>query len=132
MGEMNMKRSVVSALILGLFVSGQAAAAGLYFLTRSPFARFTDADRTVFYARAVEVLDSASDGEQVTWSNPESTARGVITPLETIEDDVYGRCRVVRVTNELKGQRQSGEYKACKATNGSWRILAAGANAREE
>ncbi|MEE4184209.1 MAG: RT0821/Lpp0805 family surface protein [Gammaproteobacteria bacterium] len=126
-----MKRLLVSSLIVALLSSGQAAAAGLYFLTRSPFARFSEADRALFYARAIEALDSASDGQQVTWSNPDSTARGVITPLQTVDDEVYGRCRVVRVTNELKGQRQSGEYKACKATNGSWRVLAAGAAARE-
>ena len=126
-----MKRLLISALMVSLFVSGQAAAAGLYFLTRSPFARFSDLDRELFFARAVEVLESAPDGEQVVWSNPDSTARGVITPLQTIDDAAYGTCRIVRVTNELRGQRQSGEYKACKATHGSWRVLAAGPAARD-
>ena len=60
-----MQRIAVSLLVAGLVLSGQAAGAGLYFLTRSPFARFTEADRALFYARAAEVLDAAPDGKQV-------------------------------------------------------------------
>jgi len=103
-----------------------AQGTGLYFLSDAPLAKFSNEDRQIFRAAAIGALDTAADGVKVPWSNPDTDARGVITPLETLEDDVYGLCRSVRVTNERAGLRRSGVYRACKSTTGTWRLLTAG------
>lgn len=103
-----------------------AHAAGLYFLSNSPSAHFSDEDRALFRAAAEDALENVADGEKKTWGNPATGTRGVITLLATVDDAVYGVCRQVRVSNEARGRKRSGVYKACKATNGTWRLLGAG------
>ncbi len=117
----------VSAVSL-LLVAAQAPAAGMYFLSKTPMARFTAADKELFQAAAIDALDNAAENERRTWSNPATGARGVITPLASIEDPVYGLCRQVRVSNEARGARRSGVYTACRATTGTWRLQGAGAD----
>ena len=50
---------------------------------------------------------------------PDTGARGVITLLASVDDEIYGVCRRVRVSNEARGRKRGGVYKACKATNGT-------------
>ena len=120
---MNKLRWVVclSLLLTGSAVYSQA----MYFLADGP--RLTAADNELFKAAAGQALNDTANDESVKWSNPDTGARGVITPLDTVIDDVYGVCRHVRVSNEARGKRRSGVYRACKATNGTWRLLDAGA-----
>ncbi len=124
-----MKTPRISALLAMLVLSAISAnslAAGLYFLSRTPMARFSPADNDIFRAAAIDALDNAADNERRTWGNPETGARGVITPLASVDDPVSGFCREVRVSNEAGGTRRSGVYRACRATNGTWRLLGAG------
>jgi hypothetical protein len=109
-----------------------AAGSGLYFIADAPIAKFSDQDRELFYAQALAALNDAADGEDVAWSNPASFARGVVTPVRTVTDPVYGLCRQVRVSNEVGTVRRSGLYRACRASNGTWRLLSAGADATSE
>ena len=109
--EKCMKKATIVALLFPLVVMAQGT--GLYFLSDAPLAKFTDEDRQIFRDAAIGALNNAADGEKVPWSNPDTDARGVITPLETVDDDVYGLCRSVRVSNERAGARRSGVYRAC-------------------
>jgi surface antigen len=92
----------------------------------APIRYFTAEDHELFKAAALEVLESTADEEQVSWSNQASGARGVITLLESTEDPVYGLCRRVRVSTQAAGVKRTGVYRACKSTNGTWRVLSAG------
>ena len=105
--------------VIAIAVTVPANAAGLYFLSNSPSAHFTDEDRALFRTAAEDALENAADGEKKTWGNPDTGARGVITLLASVDDEIYGVCRRVRVSNEARGRKRSGVYKACKATNGT-------------
>jgi surface antigen len=124
----NWSPTVLSILLLT--VAGMTAkpgnAAGLYFLGDAPIRYFTAEDHELFDAAAAEALERTADEDKVSWKNPASGARGVITPLETVDDPVYGLCRRVRVSTEAGGVRRTGVYKACKSTNDTWRLLSAG------
>lgn len=116
---------IISILVLGLGAA-LSAAAGPYFLSDSPLARFSAEDRAVFRGRVEEALNTGENGEEFRWSNPDSSARGVITVLDTVPDPVYGSCKRVRVSNEVRGVRATGVYRACRASNGTWRLHSAG------
>ncbi len=121
------QRLPLAITILLLTIAAQSApAAGLYFLGDAPIRHFTAEDHELFKAAAKQALEQTAGEGKVSWSNPASGARGVITLLETAEDPVYGLCRRVRVSNEAAGVRRTGVYKACKSTNGTWRLLSAG------
>lgn len=132
-GTAGWKAALCGLMLVGGW-TGSVVAAGpaMFFLTDTPMANFSERDRELFYAAAIDALNDAADEAPVKWSNPESTARGVITPLRTVNDSVYGLCREVRVSNEAGGVRRAGVYKACRATTGTWRLLSAGGSGTAE
>lgn len=119
-------RLPVLVFVCLLSVATPVSAAGLYFLSGTPMSKFTDDDKRIFREAAIEALENAADGARSEWGNPATDAGGVIELLDTVEDDVYGLCRRVRVANRARGVSRTGVYRACKATSGAWRLLGAG------
>ena len=119
---------LLSTIVVSALASYAAEAANLSFMGDAPVAYMTDEDIRLFQEAADKALDDTVDGDSVTWSNPKTDAGGEITLLRT--DDSHAMlCRIVRVQNRAGGRENRGVYRACKDTDGAWRLAAAGVTA---
>src|SRR3954468_23980487 len=97
-----------------------AVGAGNYnFLDRTPYAQFTEEDKSLFNQALHEALNKTPDNETLTWSNPNTGSGGELTPLDTA--GAPGRsCRHIEVINKAKGQAEKGRWSLCKQADGRW------------
>jgi len=76
------------------------------------------------YARAAvaEVLSRGGKDASVPWRNPQSGARGNVTPLATSYSEAGMACRDF-LASYIHGESQDWlEGAACRTTNGAWRV----------
>lgn len=71
----------------------------------------------------LSALEHHSSGEAVSWSNPESGALGVITPVRTFRTTNGQWCREFQreVRSKTGGNQTTGV--ACRDTEGEWRLV---------
>jgi surface antigen len=74
-------------------------------------------------ARAEQRAYTAPVGQQVTWSNPNDSTSGTITPVRDgyVASGAY--CREFQQTIIIDGNQQKGFGKACQQPDGSWKIV---------
>src|SRR4051812_46188379 len=83
------------------------------FLDGTPYAQFTEEDKSLFNQALHESLNKTPDNETLTWSNPNTGSGGELTPLDTAGPP--GRsCRHIEVINKAKGQTEKGRWSLCK------------------
>ena len=98
-----------------------AVAQNYAFLSRMPVAYLTDADRALLSENLGKAMNELADGDSVTWTNPDTQSTGTISVRESHED--YGtRCRSFRMSLEAKGRSGAGDYRMCRADDGSWKF----------
>lgn len=98
-----------------------AAAFPMQWLDQSPARYFTDEDWNIAEKAADKALDTAKDGETVSWENPASGAYGTYTPVSTsTEQDMT--CREVKVVNHAHKLDASSWLKFCQKPDGKWAI----------
>jgi surface antigen len=76
------------------------------------------------YARAAvaEVLSRGGKEASVPWRNPQSGARGNVTPLATSYSEAGMACRDF-LASYIHGESQDWlEGAACRTTNGAWQV----------
>lgn len=118
-----MSRRIVcySCLILVFFWSLPAGAQNIGFMTRGPVAQLSDAEKAELSRTLNEVLENAADDEVVSWGDKDSGTHGDIKLIDTHED--FGtECRTIRARTTADGRTGGGEYRLCRADDGSWRF----------
>jgi surface antigen len=82
------------------------------------------AELDLAYARAAvaEVLSRGGKDTSVPWRNPQSGARGNVTPLATSYSEAGMACRDF-LASYIHGESQDWlEGAACRSTNGAWQV----------
>jgi surface antigen len=95
------------------------ASASLDTLSASP-----QAELDLAYARAAvaEVLSRGGKDASVPWRNPQSGARGNVTPLATSYSEAGMACRDF-LASYIHGESHDWlEGAACRTTNGAWQV----------
>lgn len=77
----------------------------------------------LYAERATTRAHSAPIGESVSWNNPESGNRGVITPVRDGESSNGRYCREYKQTIFVDGRQETAYGTACENTDGSWEII---------
>ena len=111
----------VALLMGGVMVT--ASAANVRWLQDSALSNMTEQDMEVLRKAARNVLDYGEDGESRRWENSETTAKGVVSALETLEVDGQF-CRRLELFNEVKGASGRSLFLFCRQPDGTWRIPA--------
>jgi surface antigen len=72
---------------------------------------------------AQRALETAQPGQALPWSNPESGARGTITPSNYYQTSGGQYCREYNQTITVGGKTERGYGTACRQADGSWQIV---------
>lgn len=110
-----------AAIVFGLLVQ-PAAAFDLQWLNQSPARYFTDEDWKLSGEAADKALDTAKDGETVSWKNPTSGANGTYTPTSTTTEQGM-TCREVKIVNHAGNVDASSFMKSCQKPDGKWALV---------
>lgn len=98
-----------------------ALAQNINFLNRGPIAHMDDTDKAILREAVADALNNHADGQTVDWKNPGTGNGGTITLLDTHQD--YGTtCRSLRTRSQAAGRSGGGNYRLCKAQDGTWQF----------
>ena len=107
--------------------SGQLWATGIGVLlgglVGSEVGRSLDKADVAYAQRANYEAHSAPIGDEISWNNPESGNRGVVTPVRDGQDTSGRYCREYQQTIYVGGQQETGYGIACQEPDGSWQIV---------
>lgn len=82
----------------------------------------TELDLAYARAAAAEVLARGGNDASVPWRNPQSGARGNVTPLATSYSEAGMACRDF-LASYIHGESHDWlEGAACRTTNGAWQV----------
>ena len=108
-------------IVLAALAAPTVAAQNINFLNRGPIAHMDDTDKSILREAVADALNNHADGETVEWQNPGTGHGGTITLIDTHED--YGTtCRSVSSRSQAAGRSGGGNYRLCKATDGTWQF----------
>ncbi len=80
-------------------------------------------DRKLIVETAQNALEKGKIGRSAPWSNPETKARGAITPTLTFEKEGRPPCREYRVTLIVQGKTHEAADTACRQVSGAWKSV---------
>ncbi len=83
----------------------------------------TPSDRTLLVATAQDALEKGKIGQSTPWTNPETKARGAITPTLTYEKDSRPPCREYRITLIVHEKTHEVADTACRQHAGVWKSV---------
>ena len=110
-----------AALAVTVIALSAAQAANYRWLENSPIRHFTQQDHEMARANMAKALDEGQVGEELSWENPASDARGSATVLsDYTKDDL--NCRRIRVHNVAKTLEGSTSYGLCKHPEAGWKL----------
>ena len=81
------------------------------------------ADRAYMKRSTQEGLEHGRNGTTSTWQNPDSGNSGTVTPTQTFLKADGQYCREFEQTVYVDGQKQAATGRACRAPDGSWKIV---------
>lgn len=87
----------------------------------APIAAFSDQEIDKMLENFNQAMNSAKDGETLSWSNDQSGHGGSTTVLETLADDQRD-CRRAKVENYTAEKKAHLEFLFCRAEDGSWQV----------
>ena len=121
-------RSIVSTktplflvVLLSAAVTLPIEGANLRWLDHSPARFFTDADWQLLSAKSDEVLNEGEDGQEYSWSNPETGSSGSFV-AEPAEDRGELSCRLVTIVTQARTASNTSQFTFCRQENGEWKI----------
>jgi surface antigen len=118
---MTIMKHWLTGLIIAALLTTSAAAQNIGFLSKGPIAYLNDDEKAKLSETLNRALETGTDGETVTWENPETGNNGRIEILDTHED--YGTtCRTIRTHTTASGREGGGIYRLCRADDDSWRF----------
>ncbi len=113
---------LVGAALVAASFSTPIFAFNELFLARGPLGHLTKSDVTIARTEIAKALDTGTDGQTLTWNNPETKASGTIKPTNTFTKDGM-RCRATEFTTSAGGERGASTWNLCH-TKGGWKIVA--------
>ena len=115
------KAGLRTLLLAGTLAASVAGGASLGWMKGEAASFFTDRDWQLVAETLTSTLDSAADGESLSWENDKSGARGRMTVLGS-EARGDTTCRRLRVESAAKGSSSSHQYRFCRRDGGDWAI----------
>lgn len=82
-----------------------------------------ESDVDVAVATMQAALESASDGTETLWLNPETGNRGSFTPTHTFQTDGGFYCRDFTEALSVGAQTSAYESQACRTDDGVWALV---------
>jgi surface antigen len=114
-------RALFTVVMCGICIQ-PAIALDLLWLNQSPARHFTDEDWDLAKEAASKALNTAKDGETVSWKSPTSDTHGSFTPLSTsTRQDTT--CREVRTTNHARNLDGGSVINFCQQPDGDWALV---------
>ncbi|WP_457666198.1 RT0821/Lpp0805 family surface protein [Thiolapillus sp.] len=115
-----MNRQFPFFILLCVFVS-VAQASNWQWLRNTGLESLSDADWNMLSETLHSALESAPDGNTVTWKNPASGNHGSIRML-TNSPSQDSNCRKVQLTTETTAKREGEPLTFCRSAEGNWLI----------
>lgn len=81
------------------------------------------ADKLYEQRNAQSSLEYSKIAQTSTWRNPDSGNSGTITPTRTYKTDDGGYCRDFETTIYVDGSDETAIGRACRQTDGTWKII---------
>lgn len=81
------------------------------------------ADRAYMERRTQESLEYGKTGATAAWNNPDSGNSGTVTPKQTYQKADGQYCREFEQTVYVDGQEKVATGRACRESDGSWKIV---------
>lgn len=100
---------VIAAALVATSFSSQTFAINELFLARGPLGHLTKSDVTIARTAIAKALDTGTDGQTYTWSNPETKASGTVKPTKTFTKDGM-RCRATEFATSAGGERGASTW----------------------
>ncbi len=82
-----------------------------------------NADRLAMRDSTQQTFESGRSGQTVAWRNPDSGNSGTILPQPAVRDQSGGYCREYQQTITVDGRTEQAYGRACRQTDGSWKIV---------
>jgi surface antigen len=98
------------------------ASTEMRWLRDEPARHFTDRDWEILQQQTQEVLSSATDGETVEWTNPDSGAHGEMTPQSAAAYQGMP-CRSMKMVNHAGNVSAESTFDYCQRPDGTWGLL---------
>ena len=98
-----------------------AGAQNIGFMTKGPVAQLSEAEKAEMSKTLTEALENAADNEVVSWGDRDSGTHGDIKLIDTHED-FDTTCRTILARTTAAGRSGGGEYRLCRAEDGTWRF----------
>jgi surface antigen len=70
-----------------------------------------------------QAFETQKAGTSASWQNPDSGARGSITPTKTYQNSNGQYCREFNQTISVGGKTEKGYGTACRQPDGAWQIV---------
>ena len=113
---------ILTSALFGAFICSSSYAVNLQFLNESaPAYHFTDEDFSLLRSSIQKALNENQDGEKLIWHNPKSDNRGLVKPLNTIQEKGT-ICRKTQLINKAKDKIAKTHYRFCKQPSGEWKV----------
>ena len=112
---------LIAAALIGASFSSQTFAINELFLARGPLGHLTKNDVTIARKEIAKALDTGTDGQTYTWSNPETKASGTVKPTKTFTQDGM-RCRATEFATSAGGERGASTWNLCHTKDG-WKVV---------
>ena len=110
----------LTAAVIAALLSSQALAINELFLARGPLGHLKKDDVTIARAEITKALETGTDGQTQTWSNPKTKASGTVKPTKTFTKEDM-RCRAAEFSTSAGGERGASTWTLCKTKEG-WKI----------
>lgn len=82
-----------------------------------------NADLAAYNRTSQRALETAPDGQQVAWNNPNSGNYGTVTPVNVYQNSSGQYCREYSQTINVGGRQESAYGHACRQADGTWKIV---------
>jgi len=83
---------------------------------------FTDADWQMLSAKSDEALNKGEDGQEYSWSNPDSGSSGSFV-AGPAADRGGQSCRLMTIVTQAGTASNTSQFTFCRQENGEWRIV---------
>jgi surface antigen len=115
----SLSRLLISLALLG--VTTLVSASNVQWLRDTAMSNMTEQDMEILRDAARNVLNYGPDGESKRWENKETGAKGILTPLDSFEqNDQF--CRRLEAFNEVGGASGRSVFVFCRQEDGDWLI----------
>ena len=104
--------------VMFLFLSNNLLAVNLREFRDSPLSAMNKEDLDIMSASIDNALEKTPDSETSYWKNPNTGAKGALTPLETLPNN----CRRLEIKNQAGGHKGISVFTFCKQADGEWKI----------